>query len=141
MLQLIRICYILFCCWFDFLWYFIGNYYQVYHGPSAYYTPTGGHAGILDVKPNPFLVDKGYIGKDGKGSIGKDGKGSIGNDEGDIEKDKGAFIGFQEEDDPQAGDKDDGLDDIWREMSMAIECSKVWLCYSAITSKKSIVIA
>ncbi|XP_054777091.1 protein CHROMATIN REMODELING 35 isoform X2 [Prosopis cineraria] len=72
-----------------------------YHGPNAYQPPIGCHAGSLDVKPELFLVDKD-----------------------NIRKDKGAFIGVQEEDDPQADTKDDGLEDIWREMSMAIECSK-----------------
>ena len=40
--------------------------------------------------------------------------------------DKGVYIGVQEVEDHQ-GDTadDDGLEDIWKEMSMAIECSKV----------------
>lgn len=37
---------------------------------------------------------------------------------------KGVYVGVQEEED-EVDTKDDGLDDIWREMSMAIECSKV----------------
>ncbi|KAI9123842.1 hypothetical protein K1719_005142 [Acacia pycnantha] len=73
----------------------------VYHGPKAHNRPTVRHAGSLHVKSEPFL----------------DGKDNI------IE-DKGAFIGVQEEDNPEADSKDDGLDDIWREMSMAIEFSK-----------------
>ncbi|MED6212202.1 hypothetical protein PIB30_080947 [Stylosanthes scabra] len=40
-------------------------------------------------------------------------------------RDKGIYVGVQEEED-EVENKDDGLDDIWREMSMsmAIECSK-----------------
>ncbi|XP_028765718.1 protein CHROMATIN REMODELING 35-like isoform X1 [Neltuma alba] len=72
----------------------------VYHGPNAH-PSIGCHAGILGVKPELSLV-------------GED----------NIEKDKGAFIGVQGEDNPQADTKGDELDDIWREMSMAIECSK-----------------
>ncbi|XP_028765721.1 protein CHROMATIN REMODELING 35-like isoform X2 [Neltuma alba] len=73
---------------------------MVYHGPNAH-PSIGCHAGILGVKPELSLV-------------GED----------NIEKDKGAFIGVQGEDNPQADTKGDELDDIWREMSMAIECSK-----------------
>lgn len=37
---------------------------------------------------------------------------------------KGVYIGVQEEEDQQVHTEDDGLEDIWKEMSMAIECSK-----------------
>ncbi|TKY45748.1 DNA repair protein rhp54 [Spatholobus suberectus] len=37
--------------------------------------------------------------------------------------DKGVYIGVQEEED-QVDTEDDGLEDIWKEMSMEIECSK-----------------
>ncbi|KAK4258637.1 hypothetical protein QN277_005067 [Acacia crassicarpa] len=73
----------------------------VYHGPKAHNRPTERHVGGLHLKSEPFL----------------DGKDRIAGD-------KGAFIGIQEEDNPEADSKDDGLEDIWREMSMAIECSK-----------------
>ena len=103
----------------------------MYCGPCAQCLPSGGYAGNLNLKPEPepelFLVGKDNTGKD---------KGDVGKDEDDIEKDKGAFIGFQEEDSPQADARDDGLEDIWREMSMAIKCSKVRLCYFVLTSKK-----
>ncbi|XP_027354987.1 protein CHROMATIN REMODELING 35 [Abrus precatorius] len=39
-------------------------------------------------------------------------------------KGKGVYIGVQEGEDHQVNAEDDGLDDIWKEMSMAIECSK-----------------
>jgi len=42
-------------------------------------------------------------------------------------KDKGVYLGVQEEEDNTVDAEDDGLEDIWREMSMAIETSKVWL--------------
>ncbi|RDX93995.1 Protein CHROMATIN REMODELING 35, partial [Mucuna pruriens] len=38
--------------------------------------------------------------------------------------DKGVYIGVQEENAHQVDTEDDGLEDIWKEMSMAIECSK-----------------
>ncbi|XP_057428626.1 protein CHROMATIN REMODELING 35-like [Lotus japonicus] len=38
------------------------------------------------------------------------------------QRDKGVYVGVQEED--EVDTEDDGLDDIWREMSMAVECSK-----------------
>ncbi|TKY47886.1 SNF2 domain-containing protein CLASSY 3 [Spatholobus suberectus] len=37
---------------------------------------------------------------------------------------KGVYIGVQEEEEDQDDTEDDGLEDIWKEMSMAIECSK-----------------
>lgn len=39
-------------------------------------------------------------------------------------KDKGVYLGVQEEEDNVVDAEDDGLEDIWREMSMAIETSK-----------------
>ncbi|XP_058744150.1 protein CHROMATIN REMODELING 35 [Vicia villosa] len=39
-------------------------------------------------------------------------------------KDKGVYVGVHEEDNHEVDAVDDGLDDIWREMSMAIETSK-----------------
>ncbi|CAI8607536.1 unnamed protein product [Vicia faba] len=39
-------------------------------------------------------------------------------------KDKGVYVGVPEEEDHEVDAVDDGLDDIWREMSMAIETSK-----------------
>ncbi|KAF9619375.1 hypothetical protein IFM89_006562 [Coptis chinensis] len=50
------------------------------------------------------------------------------NDEAEPEKDKGLYVGVQgnklnHERSPQS-DPDDGLGDIWREMSLALECSK-----------------
>ncbi|KAF7841004.1 protein CHROMATIN REMODELING 35-like isoform X1 [Senna tora] len=70
-----------------------------YHAPNAHYPPIVYHAGSIDIKP-----DKSLAGKDSSST------------------DKGVYIGVQEEDIDDS--KDDGLDDIWREMSMAIECSK-----------------
>lgn len=38
---------------------------------------------------------------------------------------KGVYVGAQGEEEDKADTEDDGLQDIWKEMSMAIECSKV----------------
>ncbi|CAJ1978134.1 unnamed protein product [Sphenostylis stenocarpa] len=38
--------------------------------------------------------------------------------------DKGVYIGVQEREEDEVDTEDDGLEDIWKEMSMAIECSK-----------------
>lgn len=38
---------------------------------------------------------------------------------------KGVYVGVQGEEEDKADTEDDGLQDIWKEMSMAIECSKV----------------
>ncbi|MCI25042.1 SNF2 domain-containing protein CLASSY 1-like, partial [Trifolium medium] len=39
-------------------------------------------------------------------------------------KDKGVYVGVQEEENNEVDAEDDGLEDIWREMSLAIETSK-----------------
>jgi len=38
---------------------------------------------------------------------------------------KGVYVGVLEEEEDDIDIEDDGLEDIWKEMSMAIECSKV----------------
>ena len=43
----------------------------------------------------------------------------------EIKKEKGVYVGIEEEDDHRTGTEDDGLGDIWTEMTMALECSKV----------------
>ncbi|KAK7314244.1 hypothetical protein VNO77_39458 [Canavalia gladiata] len=43
---------------------------------------------------------------------------------GHTKRDRGVYIGVREEEDDQVDTEDDGLEDIWKEMSMAIECSK-----------------
>jgi len=41
-------------------------------------------------------------------------------------RDKGVYIGVEEQEDLQVDTADnEGLEDIWKEMSMAMECSKV----------------
>lgn len=52
-------------------------------------------------------------------------------------KDKGVYIGVQEETNLEIDAEEDALDDIWREMSMAIECSKVWLLMFSLFNKNS----
>ncbi|GAV72113.1 SNF2_N domain-containing protein/Helicase_C domain-containing protein [Cephalotus follicularis] len=42
----------------------------------------------------------------------------------DMKKDKGAYLGVEDDDSNQAKTEDDGLRDIWKEMSMALEISK-----------------
>ncbi|XWS67861.1 hypothetical protein CRYUN_Cryun04dG0041300 [Craigia yunnanensis] len=42
----------------------------------------------------------------------------------DIKKDKGVYVGVEEDVDTQTETEDDGLGDIWKEMSMALEFSK-----------------
>jgi DNA repair and recombination RAD54-like protein len=44
----------------------------------------------------------------------------------DITKDKGVYVGV-EEDEVDTGIEDDGLGDIWKEMSFALESSKVYI--------------
>lgn len=46
-----------------------------------------------------------------------------------VEKNKGVFVGVEEDDDNQTKIEDDGLGDIWQEMSMAMEISKVFGLY------------
>lgn len=41
-----------------------------------------------------------------------------------VEKDKGVYVGVEEDDDNRKKAEDDGLGDIWQEMSMAMEISK-----------------
>ncbi|KAJ0010292.1 hypothetical protein Pint_34760 [Pistacia integerrima] len=41
-----------------------------------------------------------------------------------INKDPGVYVGVEEDDDDKTKAEDDGLGDIWQEMSMALECSK-----------------
>ncbi|XP_017433544.1 protein CHROMATIN REMODELING 35 isoform X1 [Vigna angularis] len=40
------------------------------------------------------------------------------------QNDRGSYVGVQEEEEDELDTEDDGLGDIWKEMSMAIECSK-----------------
>lgn len=49
--------------------------------------------------------------------------------EAEITKDKGVYVGVQDDDeiDDGAEQPDEGLTDIWNEMSFALECSKVHL--------------
>ena len=44
----------------------------------------------------------------------------------DIEKDKGVYVGVEEEE-VDTEIEDDGLGDIWKEMSFALESSKVYI--------------
>ncbi|KAF1899553.1 hypothetical protein Lal_00019681 [Lupinus albus] len=82
------------------------------------------------------LADKGNNGRDkgnsgrvksnhlaDKGNSGKD-EGNHLADKGNSGRDKGVYVGVEEVEDDQVDTKDEELDDIWREMSMAIECSK-----------------
>lgn len=46
-----------------------------------------------------------------------------------VEKDKGVYVGVEEDDDNRKKAEDDGLGDIWQEMSMAMEISKVFGLY------------
>lgn len=46
-----------------------------------------------------------------------------------VEKDKGVYVGVEGDDDNQNKAGDDGLGDIWQEMSMAMEISKVFGLY------------
>ncbi|KAJ7950471.1 Protein CHROMATIN REMODELING 35-like [Quillaja saponaria] len=39
-------------------------------------------------------------------------------------KDRGVYVGVKEEDNQHIDNEDDGLQDIWKEMKMALECSK-----------------
>lgn len=53
--------------------------------------------------------------------------------ESDIKKDMGVYVGVEddeEDEDDESETKDDGLGDIWQEMSMALECSKVFYSVS-----------
>ena len=43
-------------------------------------------------------------------------------------KDKGVYVGVEDDMETQEGNDYDGLDDIWKEMTVALECSKVLLC-------------
>ncbi|RYR44269.1 hypothetical protein Ahy_A08g040625 isoform B [Arachis hypogaea] len=70
------------------------------------------------VRPSPALqMNKSKVPKIEKSLDGQDTS----------PRDKGIYVGIQEEED-EVEEKDDGLGDIWREMSMAIECSKLLRC-------------
>ncbi|KAK3195419.1 hypothetical protein Dsin_026729 [Dipteronia sinensis] len=58
-----------------------------------------------------------------KEKIRMEGTGSAAG-EVDVEKDEGVYVGVEENDDDQTNINDDGLGDIWQELSMALECSK-----------------
>lgn len=45
--------------------------------------------------------------------------------EDNTKKDKGVYVGVSEEEDNKVDTEDDGLEDVWREMAMAMETSKV----------------
>lgn len=46
---------------------------------------------------------------------------------------KGVYVGVEDDEDVEDSDvNDDGLQDIWREMTVAMECSKV-LSFSLLT--------
>ncbi|KAE8724674.1 isoflavone reductase-like protein [Hibiscus syriacus] len=47
----------------------------------------------------------------------------------DLKKDEGVYLGVEEDSDTQNENGDDGLGDIWQEMSMALEISKVFLIH------------
>lgn len=47
----------------------------------------------------------------------------------EVEKDKGIYVGVEEDGDDQTKTEDDGLGNIWQEMSMALEISKVFCIY------------
>lgn len=70
--------------------------------------------------------------KDGTESLAAEVKkenGVVEKDKGaDVEKDKGVYVGVEDEDEDDQANRDDGLGDIWQELSMALECSKVGFC-------------
>ncbi|CAK8561038.1 unnamed protein product [Lathyrus sativus] len=77
-----------------------------HHAPIAYHdAPNAYHGESADVKFETSLPPK---------ASPKD----------NTRKDKGVYVGVHEEEDHEVDAVDDGLDDIWREMSMAIETSK-----------------
>lgn len=59
---------------------------------------------------------------------------SRGNDA-EIKRDRGVYVGVDEESDSENGIVDDGLEDIWNEMSMGLEFSKVSLDRSIAINK------
>lgn len=61
-------------------------------------------------------VDRRVIVRDTNLSRGSDAE---------IERDRGVYVGVDEESDTENGIVDDGLEDIWNEMSMGLEFSKV----------------
>lgn len=46
-----------------------------------------------------------------------------------IEKDRGVYVGVEEDEDNQTKIEDDGLGEIWQQMYMSLEFSKV-LCFA-----------
>ncbi|XP_020214228.1 protein CHROMATIN REMODELING 35 [Cajanus cajan] len=81
------------------------------------------------VAPSPALKMIGYDtlipypGESKDLKIGTSMIGKVMTGRGNARSDKGAYIGVQEDED-QVETEDDGLEDIWKEMSMAIETSK-----------------
>lgn len=75
-------------------------------------------------KPSGILLSKDImIGESLENRIYREEKVSL-TSEIDIKKNKGVYLGVEEDVDTQTETEDDGLGDIWQEMSMALEFSK-----------------
>ncbi|XVF45340.1 hypothetical protein PTKIN_Ptkin02bG0198100 [Pterospermum kingtungense] len=75
-------------------------------------------------KPSGMLLSRDImVGESMENRIYREEKVSL-TSEIDIEKDKGVYVGVEEDVENQTETEDDGLGDIWQEMSMALEFSK-----------------
>ena len=70
------------------------------------------------------VIDVFQVGESMENRIYREEKVSL-TSEIDSKKDKGVYVGVEEDVDTQTENEDDGLGDIWQEMSMALEFSKV----------------
>lgn len=55
----------------------------------------------------------------------------------EINKDKGIYLGIEDEDNHESSTEEDGLEDVWNEMSMALELTKVSLQTAIATRQTS----
>lgn len=91
------------------------HYWQDFRAPPSHSARGGGQSHSYPAKggaqPRSYTAKGGAQQEEPRGEL-------------EIKKEKGEYIGIEDEDNhPDA--EDDGLEDIWKEMSMALECSKV----------------
>uniref|UniRef100_A0A7N2MXV8 Uncharacterized protein n=1 Tax=Quercus lobata TaxID=97700 RepID=A0A7N2MXV8_QUELO len=78
--------------------------------------------------PKDYHIPLSNHAKGGAQSLSYPAKGGTQQEEArgelEIKKEKGVYVGVEDEDNYQTETENDGLQDIWKEMSMALECSK-----------------
>lgn len=78
---------------------------------------------LMQPAVGPFLTKEIQVRGNVEGIVRMEEQGRLAG-ETVVEKDKGVYVGVEEDDDNRKKAEDDGLGDIWQEMSMAMEISK-----------------